>query len=296
MEAEAEHELDQHASGQVGLLGRVIAALVADPRVAAAWLSGSFGRGEGDMWADLDLHIAIFDEHFESYLAERPQLYMQVGQPLLIQAEMPSNAVNGGRLQLVVYSGCHEIDWNIGPLSQAERWPASRMLIERVPIPIATPPALTPDERLVKADHWLTFFWAMAPIAVKYVGRSDTRRAVSQLDLMTTAYIALWRLVTFPDGPDPWQPATNRPLEPELDARIPRVGVSIDAQSALDVIRALCAQVEELHLALAALGAAIPDAMPAEVERQSRLAESVIQQREQPSNGTQARRADYSCW
>lgn len=282
MDTEAERELDRQASGQVGLLGRVIAALIADPRVAAGWLSGSFGRGEGDMWSDFDLHVAVFDEHFEAYLAERSQLYAQFGQPLLVQAEIPSNAVNGGRFQLVVYAGCHEIDWNIGPLSQAKRWAASRMLVERVPIPIAIAPALTPDERRAKADHWLTFFWAMAPIAVKYVGRGETRRAVSQLDLMSTAYIALWRLVTFPDVPDPWQPSTNRPLEPELDARIPRVGTRIDAQSALTVIRALCAQVEQLHPALAALDVTIPEAMSVEVERLSRLAESVIQHGGQP--------------
>ncbi|MHB8576147.1 MAG: hypothetical protein ACYDCQ_12545, partial [Dehalococcoidia bacterium] len=117
---------------------RIVAVLEADVRVDAAWLSGSFGRGEADEWADLDLHVAIADTSFDAFIGERPELYPRVGRPILIQQEMASNSVNNGRFQLVWYEGPFEVDWNIGPTSAAARWPASQMLLERVPIPSAT--------------------------------------------------------------------------------------------------------------------------------------------------------------
>jgi hypothetical protein len=280
--ADAYLDLQTYAAGRDVLFTRLTSELEGDERVAAAWLSGSFGRGEADEWADFDLHVAVHDAFFGDYLDERPLLYARVGRLILVQAEMPSNAVNGGRFQLVVYEGCYEIDWNIGPLSLASRNLASQVLFEHVPVPVATLPPLTAEERGAKADHWLTFFWAMAPIAVKYTARGETRRAASQNDLLTTAYIALWRLVTYPDGPDPWQPSTNRPLENGLDALIPRAGARIDPASALKATRALCVAVEQLHPALAELDVPIPAAMPDEVRALGNLAEAVIRQGNPP--------------
>ncbi|MGH2562494.1 MAG: aminoglycoside 6-adenylyltransferase [Thermomicrobiales bacterium] len=269
--------LQRYAHERDALLARIVQALEGDARVRAAWLSGSFGRGEADEWSDFDLHIAVQDEHFSAFLEERPTLYPRVGAPVLVQPEkIPSNSMPGGHFQLVLYTGPVEVDWNIGPTSQARRPAATTLLFERVAIPILTPPPLTPSERQAQANHWLSFFWAMAPIAVKYAGRGESRQAASQIDLLTTAFIALWRLVEQPNGPHPWQPTTNRPLDPDLNARVPILGWTIDPAEALRVIRALCTETERLHPALAALGAAIPAVMPRETATLSAIAEDAI--------------------
>jgi hypothetical protein len=52
-------------------------------------------------------------------------------------------------------------------------------------------PPLSSTEHLEWLDHQLTFFWAMAPIAVKYIGRAQSRRAVGQLGLLTGALLSL---------------------------------------------------------------------------------------------------------
>ena len=44
--------------------------LEADARVAAAWLTGSIGRGEDDAWSDLDLHIAVYEQHLRAFWVE----------------------------------------------------------------------------------------------------------------------------------------------------------------------------------------------------------------------------------
>jgi hypothetical protein len=176
----------------------------------------------------------------------------------------------------VVYAGPVEVDWNIGPAGQAARPPASRVLFDRLGVPVRTPPAATADERRARADWRLTFFWAMAPIALKYVGRGASQRAASQIDLLTETFMVLWRLVELPDGPDPYAANTNRPIEPELWARLPRLGQTIDPAEALAVIRDLCVEVERLHPALAALGATVPDGMVGETAALAAIAEAEI--------------------
>ena len=276
-------DLAEYARHRDALLDRIVDVLQADPRVDAVWLSGSYGRGEADEWSDFDLHVAVADEHFEQFLAERPELYTRVGRPILVQQEIvQSDSMPGGRFQLVLYSGPFEVDWNIGPVSLALRHRAFRMLIERVAIPVVSPPPLTPVERRAHADKWLTFFWAMAPIAVGHTARAETRRAAGQIDLLSRALIALWRLLAQPEGPDPHLPSTNPVLEPEIDARLPRLGPVIDPLGALQVIRALCDEVVQLHPRLAALGVSIPSDVPGEVAELSALAEAVIRRGAQP--------------
>jgi predicted nucleotidyltransferase len=246
--------LRRYGQARDELLARIIHVLEADARVAAVWLAGSFGRGVEDAWSDLDLHIAVADDALAAFWADRRQLYERVGQPVLIQPEMPSN----------------------GRVSTATRPPATRVLFDRVGIPVETPPALTPEERRGQANSWQAFFWAMAPIAVKYAGRGATRPAAGQIDLLTQSAIAVWRLVEQPDGPNPWEPITNRPINPELDAVLPRLGWAIDPAKALETISHLCAMVERMHPALATLGVTIPAKMPGEVARLIDLATNVF--------------------
>lgn len=115
----------------------------------------------------------------------------------------------------------------------------------------------------------------MAPIAIKYAGRSETRRAVTQTELLSQAFIVLSRLATEPNGPDPRLHETNRILEGEIDARLARVGSTIDSVSALEVIRQICDAVEAMHSTLAGAGVSIPAAMPDEVRALWTLAMSV---------------------
>lgn len=44
---------------QQTLLDQILAALAADGRVRSAWLSGSFGKGAGDAWSDVDLTVVV---------------------------------------------------------------------------------------------------------------------------------------------------------------------------------------------------------------------------------------------
>jgi predicted nucleotidyltransferase len=275
-------DLIEYVKHRDGLLERIRRVLEKDVRVRAAWLSGSFGRLEEDEWSDIDLHIAVEDGGLAGFLEEREKVYRSVGRPILVQNEMESDSQSGARFQLVFYPGPIEVDWNIGPVSRAETPSAFRMLVERDSVPAGSLAGLSREEQRAEANHWLTFFWAMAPIAVKFCGRSDTRRAVAQIDLLSTAFIALWRLVSSKVATAPNARTVNRVLEPELDAVLPRLGSTIAPGSALDVVKQLCARVEGLHSDLEAIGAEVPLKLIAEVSKMFALAEVAMSQTDRP--------------
>src|SRR5437899_3111446 len=56
--------------GYGALLDRAVATLSADPRVHAVWLGGSFARGDADAASDIDLLVAVVDEHLDGFADE----------------------------------------------------------------------------------------------------------------------------------------------------------------------------------------------------------------------------------
>jgi predicted nucleotidyltransferase len=50
---------------QKSLIDSITRVLAADTRIEAAWLSGSFGRGEADEWSDIDVTVVASDRTFD---------------------------------------------------------------------------------------------------------------------------------------------------------------------------------------------------------------------------------------
>lgn len=65
---------------QQALLDQIAAVLARDPRIVSAWLSGSFGKGAGDAWSDVDVTVVVAAEsdlpaalrHYASELSPLP--------------------------------------------------------------------------------------------------------------------------------------------------------------------------------------------------------------------------------
>lgn len=257
------------------LLKKLTGALQTDGRVEAAWLSGSFGRQEADEWSDLDLHVLVKDDFFQEIVAQPAEVFEYAGKPLLVQwVDGNSWSMPGGRFWLVMYPGAIDVDWNIGPASQAARPVASLVLFDRFGVPVASePPPASFEERRVAARSDVTFFWAMVPIAVKYAGRGHTRLAVGQTGLLQEAFTRLWRVLYRPEHLKAEPYHQNRRLEADLDARLPRFGAVITPESALAVIKEFCQEAERLNPALSELGVEVPTELIGEVKGLIALAE-----------------------
>ncbi len=188
------------------MLARITQGLQADPRILAAWLIGSYGRGEQDVVSDIDLVLAVdpslSGKHLYAWtqpvsagaLRERFALFSQFGNPVNIH-ENHANAQTGGSFSAVLYSNPPVIvDWSLTPADQAWRIMPSRLLFCRS----GYSPHNHPSQGLVQAlaaSRGLSvtdqkaergaFFWMMAMVTAKYIIRGDAAAIEWALQFLT---------------------------------------------------------------------------------------------------------------
>jgi hypothetical protein len=91
-------------------LQALTAKIEADDRIKAAWLEGSFGRGNADRYSDLDVHLLLAHDHVEAFRANT-EAWLSTIKPLVLFNVlfdgMLANALtaNGLRLDLVLHGG-----------------------------------------------------------------------------------------------------------------------------------------------------------------------------------------------
>jgi predicted nucleotidyltransferase len=228
------------------LLDSIISTLRDDERMVAAWLAGSFGRGEADDLSDLDMHLVIDDSYApvlcrrESMVVggtipERLELVSSVGRPLVIH-ENHHNAPAGGTFTFVVYEHtAQQVDWTLVPHSGACRPLESVLLFERVTIP-ACPAPTAPDEdsRNRQLTERLAFFWMMAMPTIKYALRGDDVYFHILLDTLDRTASDIERLMN---------------QEAQVYQRGSKVTLHTSQQRQLDAVRDLCNRVVELQAA-----------------------------------------------
>lgn len=84
--------------------------LVADQRIHAAWLEGSFGRGNADRYSDLDIHLLLAPAQWQAFQAEA-QTWLATIRPLvlfnlLFEGKMVNAlTVDGLRLDVWLHAG-----------------------------------------------------------------------------------------------------------------------------------------------------------------------------------------------
>jgi hypothetical protein len=185
MEQDPMINLGTYRAQRDSLLAMITETLSKDERFVAGWLTGSFSRNEADSLSDIDLRLVVSDVHspvlctrLEQVSArtspERYALFSQFGNPALIH-ENNNNAPEGGTFTFVLYAeSVVMIDWVLVPHPKAARPIQSRLLFEKVAIPIAPMPEPEDLEQSKKsvAEMW-AFFWMMTAVTIKYVNRND---------------------------------------------------------------------------------------------------------------------------
>jgi predicted nucleotidyltransferase len=166
-------------------LSEVVESLSTDERFVAGWLTGSISRNDDDALSDIDLRLVVAETYSTSLCArleqvsaqtspERFALFSQFGVPALIH-ENNNNVPEGGTLTIVLYAeSAIMLDCVLMPQSKAKRPSESKLLFDRVGIPVA-PPRESEDLEARKksvAEMW-AFFWMMSAITIKYINRND---------------------------------------------------------------------------------------------------------------------------
>lgn len=166
-----------------------------DERFVAAWLTGSFGRGEEDEFSDIDLTIVVDDAHAVRVCetnarsnagtsAVRQQIVSRYGEPIVVH-EHHGNAPAGGSFTSVVYRTGLVIDWIFVPGSEALRPMATTLLFDAVGVPIQRePPPSNDAEIAARLAERSAFFWLLAIPAAKAWRRGDGGKFQAVLELM----------------------------------------------------------------------------------------------------------------
>ncbi len=239
------------------LLARIVTTLSQDQdeRFAAAWLTGSLGRGDADALSDLDLTVAVVDSHTSTLCArpwqvgagtppERLELFRQFGPPAVIH-ENHFNAPSGGTFTFVLYAdSALVVDWTLVPAAQAERPALSRILFDKIGVRQAAPPA--PEslaERAARAAERVAFFWLMAAVTAKYVARRDAVKVAHVLEMLHETLHEVERLLAGTAWQ--YQRASLSSLSPTTEAQV-------------TVLRSLCQRMWGLMPDVMTLGGQVP--------------------------------------
>jgi predicted nucleotidyltransferase len=177
-QASAEHEQKrQH------LLKTIQDSLQSDDRFLAAWLTGSFARGEEDDFSDIDLTIVVAQTsakalcpQYAHSTKEREELFARFG--VIVNAHhSQQNGIQGAVLTSALYANGITVDWVLLPEKEAFRPISSRLLFEKIPIPIESldgaDDAAGTAERI---EERISFFWMMAAVTAKSILRAEDLR------------------------------------------------------------------------------------------------------------------------
>jgi hypothetical protein len=259
-----QERLAVHAAERERLVAQASEVLLADPRVGAAWLFGSLGRGDADALSDIDLFVIVRDGDHPTLVAERYAWMGQLGEPLLI-LEAPQNWPPGGVYNMALYEGTAgslQVDWYWVRQSAAAIPNETRLLFDRANLPrLATPtrfdyapvPARPPEEI---ATQEVNSFWVMLLIAAKHLARRPNEQVITPpVDSLRQA--AAFGEVSLDDLP------ATAPIQQEPLARLAN-------------LRALARQMEQIMPAVAARGGRVPERIVPAAHRYLDLIEGIL--------------------
>ncbi len=261
MESKETRTLVCYAAVREKLLAEIVASLATDDRFVAAWLTGSFGRGEEDAISDLDLNVVVADSHAERLCSrpwqvgagttdERLTLVNRFGRPAVIH-ENHRNAPEGGSFTFVLYAETAlMVDWILVPQSKAKRPQQCRVLFDKVGVATQPPATVESLERRVeRASEQVAFFWMMAAVTVKYLIRQDYVSFHKSLDWLHGLVDSVKRLTAG---------EVSRYRGGSL------VGMATTLEEQVEAVRQVCERMLELMPDVKGLGGRVPASpMPA---------------------------------
>ncbi len=251
-----DNTIEIYVKQRESFLQTIIEKLSSDKRFAAAWLTGSFAKGEQDALSDIDLTLVVTDEHCQSLCTrpkivsaqttkERYQLFSMFGNPYLLH-ENNNNAPEGGTFTFVAYDqNAIMVDWILRPFSGAQRPEGVRLLFDKVNIPVQSPPQIeSQEQRVDEASEIMAFFWMMAAVTVKYIYRGDDVFVNTWLEELAKLVSEVERRIKG----QVWQ--YQRGSHTEL---------RITPEEQITAIRQLCEQMENLKQEVSRLGGYVPE-------------------------------------
>lgn len=181
---------------QQRVLDRFVAACREDPRVAAAFLGGSYARDAADEYSDLDLGLITTDEAYDDFFASRESFLQQLGELLVLQ----NSSRRDPDILFFILAGGVEGDLTLGRPSRFKRMHVGpyRTLLDKQGILAGAvfPPLARPHDEQVKTLRGLiSWFWHdLAHHFIASMARGQLWSAYGALEDMRGICVNLARL------------------------------------------------------------------------------------------------------
>ncbi|GHO83887.1 nucleotidyltransferase domain-containing protein [Dictyobacter formicarum] len=245
-----------YVQARTDLLEQITYTLQKDERFVAAWLAGSFGRGEQTWLSDLDLYVVV-SEPFSASLcatpwqtgakttAERLALFQQFGAPgLIFERKSHANQMDGILTNVVYQESAQSVDWMLIPQAKAYREHPSLLLFDKVGLP--EPPTPEPEsleQRIERASTNVGFFWIIACGSARALVANKLPLFYSSLLELERALLEVKAALRGERAP--YLKSTNQPLY-------------LTQEKCAAILRSLCDEIESLMPQVVHLGGYVP--------------------------------------
>ncbi|GCE15376.1 hypothetical protein [Tengunoibacter tsumagoiensis] len=250
------------------LLAKITESLHNDERFVAAWLAGSYGRGEKTWQSDLDVHVVVAEAYSESLCAkpwqsgakttpERLALFRQFGTPAII-FDSHGNNIMGGTFTYVAYQESGQnVDWMLIPQAKAYQERPCHLLFDRVGLP--DPPASkveSIEESMQRASIQIGFFWMIA---------------ASNVQNLLKGHLSQYHMLLM------WLEESIREVQAALKGEYPqftkasRIQLYTTQEEQIAALRRLCDKMENLMPSVVEMGGSAPQNPRVVVEKRLEL-------------------------
>jgi len=175
------------------IVDRFIAVCQADDRIVAAFLGGSYAKGNVDKYSDLDLFFITTDEAYDDFLVERESFVRLLGEPLIRE---DFGLAHG---YCLIFSNQSECDLWFGRESKFKdiySGPYKVLLDKKGILEGAIFPSLVADQttQIQLLRQQLDWFWHELSHFIKAMGRDQLWFAFGQIEVMRQICVVLARL------------------------------------------------------------------------------------------------------
>jgi len=153
---------------------RAHAILEQDERVRAAWLQGSFARGDADAWSDVDCHVAVADADFDTFAGEMHDVLERIA-PVIGEIQVPLGVTRLLAATLETTEGLVRFDLAAERVGEASRPRQMQPVVlfdrDSVVDRFVVQPAATPEALRRRVQGLLSTFMFGAMWPVRLAGR-----------------------------------------------------------------------------------------------------------------------------
>jgi predicted nucleotidyltransferase len=172
---------------------RFVKACLADDRIVAAFLGGSYAKGHADAYSDIDLCVVTTDSYFEEFLNEREAFLRSLGDLVFLEDFGTPNTA------FYIFADDTEGELNFGSesrLDQIHSGPFKILLDKKNILSEAIFPPFEPhdSEQIQKLRGQIYGFWHELSHFITAMGRNQFWWARGQLEALRSKCVNLARL------------------------------------------------------------------------------------------------------